>query len=404
MIRRCLCALLTLCLLLSAVPALAEGFALECYWEAEEAGVRAFLAQRGYEGDTLNQLTIAATALMNSLALQGQFQEDACYLSVWLEDEPVIQAGVEQVGDSVELRCSLLPGVVLCANQAAAETQPLSLEAWEAMAAEMEGLLYSWVLGLPSEEFESAPDAADGIANTTSWYFSDEEVAVLVDALLTAAAPSLEAMGETGSELTETIRTLNEEARSRNEYEYQLTLDTSAEGDLLGVALVSWRGMDPVSSLLLEPLPDLGDAWYLETSIGVNGVVHEQYTVIQTLDNEEAQEHYIDLFSTGDFTFETWCYWSEATGEAGLQTEVYLSDEDDTVAWSYYMDWFPVDDIPRLKAEEEHTLSMDESGELSEDDMSMLYAALEEGSADLMKAMFRKLPAELLVLLMNVDF
>ena len=83
---------------------------------------------------------------------------------------------------------------------------------------------------------------------------------------------------------------------------------------------------------------------------------------------------------------------------------MYLSDEDDTVAWSYYMDWFPVDDIPRLKAEEEHTLSMDESGEMSEDDMSMLYAALEEGSADLMKAMFRKLPAELLVLLMNVDF
>lgn len=404
MIRRCLCALLTLCLLLSAVPTLAEGFALECYWEAEEAGVRAFLAQRGYEGDTLNQLTIAATALMNSLALQGQFQEDACYLSAWLGDELVIQAGAEQVGDSVELRCSLLPGVVLHTNQAVTETQTLSSETWEAMVDEMAGLLCNWVLGLPSEEFESSPDAPEGTASTTSWYFSDEDVAVLMDALLAAAAPSLEAMGETGSKLSEAIHTLNEEARSRNQYEYELTLDTSAEGDLLCVTLVSWRGMDPVSSVLLGPLPDLEDAWYLETIIGVNGVVHEQYTVIQTLADEAAQEHYIDLYSTGDYTFETWCYWSDATGEAGLQTEVYLSNEDDTVAWSYFMDLFPVDDIPRLKADEEHTLYINESGELSEDDMSMLYAALEEGSADLMKAMFRKLPAELLVLLMNVDF
>lgn len=416
MIRRCLSLMLALCLLLLTPLAQAEGYAAVVSWEAEEEGVRAYLTQEGYEGNDLELLTNAAVTIMNDLVIQLEAGQENFFLAAWLGDDVVFSLDIEQIESSILVRSSLLPDVALSMDMAtlwqdeqqAAPYEALNQLDWDGLAENVSEVLRAWRESLYYESMDAAsnPGAAEGAAQIETWQFSDADIAALLDALLDACAPVLTALGDDGANFDSALRQKNEEVAQANRYDYALFIDTDEDGQPLQYEFVTWQGYNPVFDVMLSPMrgeegtPD----YYLQVDWGWKGVPHEQQAVIAFLEDEEAGESYFNLYTTGDRTFETWGVVVGPTGEIGLETDVYLSHEDNTVAWCGYLDIYPVEEVSRIDATEGETiLRADAEGNLSEADEQLLKSSATTGTTALLTTLFKKLPAELLVMLMNSE-
>lgn len=415
MIHRCLSLMLALCLLLLTPLAQAEGYAFIVSWEAEEEGVRAYLSQEGYEGSDLDLLTSSAATIMNDLVLQLEVGDAAVFLGAWLGEDIVFSLGFEQVESSILMRSSILPDVVVSLDLGAdwLEEQQASLDTlaqlnWDGLAADVGESLLTWRDSLYYESMDAAenPSAAEGAAQIETWQFTDADIAALLDALLDALSPAMTALGDDCADFSSTLRRKNEDVAQANRYDYALFIDRDEDGQPLQYEFVAWEGVNPVLDIMLSPMSaeEGYPVYYVQLDWGWNGVPHEQQAVVAFSEDTEIGESYFNLYTTGDRTFETWGVLVNPTGEFGLETDIYLSHEDNTVAWCGYLDIYPVEELSRMEATEgEVMIHTGEEADFTDADQQLLEESATAGAAALFTALFKKLPAELMVMLMNME-
>lgn len=223
-------------------------------WTASEEGILSYLENGGFEGEGLSNLASVASALMNALSMELICQENALYFGVRMQDREVLNL-YHDATDGGLICSSLFPGVGLRfgdGDEARESLEQLPEEInWAQIA---NGVTES--LGAFLQAHETQVESGRFVGDTyvdcdmcRIVNFDDRDIAEFLDEQMESLAPLktlLEAydMGE----LFAWLEDKNIEAARQNVYQYDVVI-AYREGQVIGADFVVYRGEEPMMAL-----------------------------------------------------------------------------------------------------------------------------------------------------------
>lgn len=388
--------------------------------------------------------------LINSCVLEGRWQEDATWTAFSLKGETLLESTVAYTGEKAAFVTSLAPGYALeTLAQPQMDWDALVQMDWTEEAALLTEKLETLAASLEQTEETGSflGDAYEGGVRRVTCRLDDRTIYLLAECFLTtleqsegfAASLSL-SMEELHAFLAQLRESLLPGALE-NAYRYQFSLVYDEDDALVGVSLTAMEGDKQLSTLSIGPVEDgLVAVWgygkggvnyYLrlillaeEAEDGTMALglrisvledpMHLGYAMVSRLDGAAAEEHMLSMA------------FSPAAEETALTGEYQVSSPADstTLTWNgtYTAEPFSLDvtaDVYasgddrslvtlRLTSGTGEAITMDMDG-LNVMNMDALDEAAEEeldqamtmAVTDMTFQLFRMLPAELLVLLMQ---
>ena len=244
MIRRITAGLLACLMLL--VSACAENTSVELRTELDQEQTEKlltdFLPETGRDGIDIPSLL----ELINGFSVRTTYWEkQGIRTSIFYQDQEMIYAQYEEKADGIQLTSNLFPGIALLADRPEA-VQPLAelvdqTEAWNALSEVWE----AWLAGRESESRAgcfSSPVYQDAYY-CDSWYFTDSDVALLIDSFLLAleTEDAFEKLWSlAGAEMNSAIsllRSINHRAATENRFSYEMHVMYDEAEENIGITL-----------------------------------------------------------------------------------------------------------------------------------------------------------------------
>ena len=388
--------------------------------------------------------------LINTCVFENCWQDDAIWTSFALEGETLLKIAVAYTGDKEILVTSMIPGYAL---ETAAQPQ-LDWDALSRLDLTEEAALLMERLSTLADSLEQTEetgsflgDAYEGGVRRVTYLLDDRTIYLLAECFLTTMEGS-ETFAQTAGVPPEEINSALAQLREsllpgalENAYRYQLSLVYDEHDEIIGLSLTALEGDKQVSTLsvgaeengfeavwgygkdgvnyylrfllLAEESEDGTQALGMRLSV-IEDPVHLGYALASRLDGTTAEEH---LLSIGYGTVEESILFSgeyEVTTPAGSITLSWDGDyAADPFSLSAVADVYETGSEQslvtlRLTTGECAALTVDTEG-LTIMDMDNLDAEAEaemddvmtQAATDLALSLFRMIPAELLMLLME---
>ena len=442
----CLLAALLLALPLQTLAEGAQSLTLTLETDAERLSPLV-TALSGKDNPTLCE---SLAELINSCVLEGRWQDDTTWTAVSLKGETLLESTVSYAGEKAAFVTSLAPGYALeTLAQPQMDWDALVQMDWTEEAALLTEKLETLTASLEQTEETGSflGDTYEGGVRRVTCRLDDRTIYLMAECFLTTLEGSeafAHAMGMTQESMAASLVQLRDSllpGALENAYRYQLSLVYDENDALVGISLTAMEGDKQLSTLSIGPVEDgLVAVW----GYGMGGVnyylrlillaeeaedgtlalglrlsvledpTHLGYAMVSRLDGAAAEEHMLSMA------------FSPAAEETAVTGEYQVSSPADsaTLTWNgaYTAEPFSLDvaaDVYasggdrslmtlRLTSGTGEAITMDMDGlnvmnmdALDEAAQEELDQAMTMAVTDMTFQLFRMLPAELLVLLMQ---
>ena len=406
---------------------------VDASWQADQQGLRTFLAQIGMDEQTQKELSQMTASLMNVLTLHADIQDDGVQISARLKGTNVLAASVQNTEkDEVLLRTSLVPGIAMRIpmDDIQARGSELLTQMVGQLMMDLPPVIEAWFAGLSRTEEHGTviADAYEGGTSSVLYAFDDAELASLIDRVSAALG------------LREHIRSVTSQAAAANECHYLLRF-VRTNDRLIGVSLTVLDAQDAQLATLSCTGFAEKETWFARVVLGYGRDGHTLFDDYQ-LDCQLKDDAFSLNFMCSEYTDDDAAGFRNAAAmkenrvcttvlnaeavrsEAGSNwraVEQTLISEDGTIIsettgrTTQDADWLNEETIVYAGAGMDTAMTFRMEGTQSDpivfgsEDETLIdtdgigseafQAALEKGSNDLLFTLIRNLPTDVLILL-----